>query len=351
MSRRKNADGVLHVAARMAQRLPELAGTLGQDPEALCRRHNLSAALLSNPSASVPLEAILAGLEELLALTHHPSLGLLLAECAHMDVYHTPALILVASECLRAGLQRAFQYQRLWGDGDRFALQNASELGRREHGVVVSFAIPGPRRTGHAILEVCALAETTSAVRMITGRSQEKPLAFGLPSSSDDLQLLAQYFGVEPELGSANAFCIWSDEVMDLPLPTAHALFRGVFERQARSELDSLPPVDDLLARVAAEIRRGLARGHFSLDDSARALGLSARTLERRLDQHGSQYRELVEDVRRDTAQRLLAEQRPIDEVAVLLGYAERASFHRACVRWFGQTPAQLAAHSRSAVD
>jgi AraC-like DNA-binding protein len=344
MSRRSNAGSTLHVAARMARRLPELAGALGQDAEALCRRHGLPAAVLGNPSASVPLDPIVAGLEELLALTRHPSLGLLLAERAQPDVYHTPALILVASECLRDGLQRAFQYQRLWGDGDRFALQDASQLGRSERGLAVSFAIPGPRRPGHAILEVCALAETTSAVRRITGRSQERPLALGLPSSSDDLQTLAQYFGIEPELGVPTAFCVWSEEVMDLPLPTAHALFRAVFERQARTELDGLPSLDNLLARVSAEIRRGLARGHFSLADSARALGLSSRTLERRLIEHGSHYRELLERVRRDTARRLLAEQRPIEEVATLLGYAERASFHRACVRWFGQTPAQLAA-------
>lgn len=328
----------------MARRLPELASTLGQDPDALCRRHNLPPASLDDPHASVPLDAVVAGLEELLELTRHPSLGLLLAERARREVYHTPALILLASECLRAGLQRAFRYQRLWGDGDRFALQTASQLDRAGPGLAVSFAIPGPRRPGHAILEVCALAETAKAVRAVTLRNQETPLAVGLPSSSDDPVALEQYFGIQPALGVPRAFCLWSEEVMDLPLPTAHELFRGVFESQAQAELEALPAADDLLARVSSEIRRGLARGHFALADSARALGLSSRTLERRLVERGSRYRELVDGVRRDAARRLLAERRPIEEVAVLLGYAERASFHRACVRWFGKTPAQLTA-------
>jgi AraC-like DNA-binding protein len=328
----------------MAQRLPELASTLGQDPVALCRRHGLPPALLEDPQASIPLEAVVAGLEELLALTRHPSLGLLLAERGSREVYHTPGLILLASECLRAGLQRAFQYQRLWGDGERFALQSGSQLARAEPGLAVSFAIPGPRRPGYAILEVCALAETARAVRGLTLRNQELPLAVGLPSSSDDPTALEQYFGIRPELGVPRAFCLWSEEVMDVPLHTAHTLFRTVFESQAQAELAALPAVDDLLARVSSEIRRGLVRGHFALADSAQALGLSSRTLERRLVERGSHYRDLVDGIRRDTARRLLSEQRPIDDVAVLLGYAERASFHRACVRWFGQTPAQLVA-------
>lgn len=341
MSVRRNR-GVLHVSARMAKRLPDLASALGQDPAALCRRHGLPPTLSDDAQASVPLDAVAAALEELLELTRHPSLGLLLAERGTREAYHTPALILLASECLRAGLQRAFQYQRLWGDGERFSLQDASELKRSERGLAVSFAIPGPRRPGHAILEVCALAETAMAVRAVTRRDREAPLAAGIPSSSDDLKTLEQFFGIQPELGVPRAFCLWSDEVMNLPLPTAHELFRGIFETQAQAELQAMPAADDLLARVSAEIRRGLARGHFGLADSARALGSSSRTLERRLVERGSHYRELVDGVRRDTARRLLLERRPIDQVALLLGYAERASFHRACVRWFGKTPAQL---------
>jgi AraC-like DNA-binding protein len=300
-------------------------------------------ALLADPNGRVPLEAVLSALEELAALSRHPSLGLLLAQRAKPEVYHTPGLLVVASDCLREGLQRAFRYQRLWGDGDRFSLLDPSQLRRPERGLAVCFAIPGPRRPGHAILEVCALAEAAIGVRMATGRSQEAPLALGFPSTEDDTSALERHFGIRPELGTSRAFCIWSEEVMDLRLRMAHELFRAVFERQAQAELEALPPVEDLLARVSAEIRRGLARGRFTLADSARALGLSSRTLERRLGEHGSHYRELLVRVRRDTARRLLAERRQIEEVAVLLGYAERASFHRACVRWFGRTPAQLA--------
>ena len=103
-----------------------------------------------------------------------------------------------------------------------------------------------------------------------------------------------------------------------------------------------MPPESDLVANVRSEIVRGLARGRFALGDCAEALGTSQRTLERRLAEHGTPYQELVDGVRRGLALRLLKDTRGIEEVALLLGYTERSSFHRACLRWFGKTPLEL---------
>ena len=69
---------------------------------------------------------------------------------------------------------------------------------------------------------------------------------------------------------------------------------------------------------------------------------MSPRTLERRLAAHGERHQDLVESVRRELAVRMLDESQGIEEVALLLGYTERSSFHRAFVRWFGKTPANF---------
>jgi AraC-like DNA-binding protein len=237
-------------------------------------------------------------------------------------------------------LARAFGLQRLWGDGNRFALAEPHALGRGDAGLAVTFRIPSARRIGHGILEVCALAETMAGARALTGRSTEAALALGFPSVSDDVDELTRFFGVVPEIGVERAFVVLSDSLVNARLSSAHALFLSVFERQAREELASLPPEGDLLESVRSQISRGLVRGHFALSNVADALGMSTRTLERRLMEHGERYQELVESVRRDLASRLLDETRSVGEVATLLGYTERSSFHRAFVRWFGKTPA-----------
>jgi AraC-like DNA-binding protein len=75
----------------------------------------------------------------------------------------------------------------------------------------------------------------------------------------------------------------------------------------------------------------------------ARWLGLSSRTLQRRLEEEGIVFRTLVEGVRRRLAVSLLRTSGvSIREIATLLGYPDVRGFHRAFVGWTGQTPAQV---------
>ena len=83
-----------------------------------------------------------------------------------------------------------------------------------------------------------------------------------------------------------------------------------------------------------------LAHGAVTLAEAARALHLSERTLQRRLDEAGTRFTELVDEVRKDMALRYVRDPRlALGEVAYLLGFAEPSPFHRAFRRWTGRTP------------
>jgi AraC-like DNA-binding protein len=72
----------------------------------------------------------------------------------------------------------------------------------------------------------------------------------------------------------------------------------------------------------------------------ARALGLSERTLSRRLDAEGTSFRAILDGLRRQTATALLRDPAlGIAEVAFVLGYSEPTAFHRSFKRWTGMTP------------
>lgn len=279
---------------------------------------------------------MLDGIDTLLERLDPASLGLLFATSAPPDAYHTPALVMLASETLREGFARAFELQRLWGDGDRFGLTALEKAAK------ITFRVPGPRRPAHEPLEVCALAETLLAVRGLTGRAEEVPLELELPSLAGPTGALETFFGRPVVLGKTPAMVAFNNEALDAPIPTAHALYRSIFEKQAIEELATLPEEDDTLARVRAFIGRGLAAGSFGLERCAAAISTSSRTLERRLAERGTTYANEVDTIRRQRAELLLREGRPVDEVAALLGYSERAALHRACVRWYGRTPVQI---------
>lgn len=145
------------------------------------------------------------------------------------------------------------------------------------------------------------------------------------------------------------------------PLRHAHPVTRAVYDAAAWAQpLRSRDPyLHDTLRRLAgplrlegasrtdleralrARLRDALATGKAAPERLARLLGLSERTLQRRLSELGRSFSAIVEDFRREEAAFLLADTRhAVTEVAAKLGYAEQTSFTRAFRRWTGTTPA-----------
>jgi AraC-like DNA-binding protein len=117
-------------------------------------------------------------------------------------------------------------------------------------------------------------------------------------------------------------------------------ILRGVLERHALEMLARLPSTSG----TGLEVRRALATrvvgGDTRIGTIARALAMSTRSLQRKLEAEGSSYQALVDESKRDAAERYLSDSAlPIGEVAYLLGYSEPAAFHRAFKRWTRMTP------------
>jgi len=93
--------------------------------------------------------------------------------------------------------------------------------------------------------------------------------------------------------------------------------------------------------RSRARLRDALTDRGADMHRIARLLGISVRTLQRRLASSGSSWSGVVEAFRRDEAARLLAGPTPLVDVTARLGYREQTSFTRAFRRWTGKTPAQ----------
>jgi len=99
---------------------------------------------------------------------------------------------------------------------------------------------------------------------------------------------------------------------------------------------------NDILATVRVEMMRQLPSGNLTDDSIAQAMHMSTRTLQRRLGDFNYTYRQLLEEVRTELAEKYLADPNySITEIAFLLGFAETSSFSKSYKKWTGQSPSE----------
>jgi AraC-like DNA-binding protein len=154
--------------------------------------------------------------------------------------------------------------------------------------------------------------------------------------------------GVPVETGAPSAALVMDEATWRLPLRGADPYLRGVLQQALAASGLEAPGVSDLEQAIRARLRDALPAGTATPVRVARLLGMSERTLQRRLGESGSSFTALLEAFRRDEAMRLLADtDLALAEVAGRLGYAEQTSFTRAFRRWNEATPAAWRAARR----
>jgi AraC-like DNA-binding protein len=129
-------------------------------------------------------------------------------------------------------------------------------------------------------------------------------------------------------------------------LPLADAVAHRIAVAECERELAALGSTGNVAMRVRNALPNG--DGFRSLEELAKCLHFSARSLKRRLASEGTSYREIVDDLRRQNALLSLADVgTTIEEVGARLGYSDTQSFVRAFRRWTDMTPSAYRAKRR----
>lgn len=100
-----------------------------------------------------------------------------------------------------------------------------------------------------------------------------------------------------------------------------------------------------MVVQLRKAIARALREGEPDIDRISAQLGASARTLQRRLKDDETSFRQELNVVRYELAQSYLRDPRlQLAGVAILLGYSEQSAFNRAFRHWSGRTPREVRA-------
>lgn len=317
----------------------------GQDLAPIFIQHGLSPALLADPEARIAHDRAAALWKLAAQLTGARDLGLQIAEAIRPGQFGAIDHAARTSATLGSGYGRMFRYYRVLHDLARTAM----DLGPRH--VVLSHDLPLPGGAPRAV------SEFVLAAWLVTGRQAtgvdwspvEVRFAHGEPTDTARHQRL---FGAPLRFNHARSELVIDRALMALPLlradpslqPIVEAELQRIHQRvpgESRREPRRESRPDEIVDAVQRLIRDRLCDGEPSLAAIAGQVHVSARTLNRRLADEGTTFRDLLTQVRRSQAQEHLAERRlAIAEIAFLVGFSEASAFHRAFRRWTGVTPA-----------
>lgn len=156
-------------------------------------------------------------------------------------------------------------------------------------------------------------------------------------------------FAVSPEpVGSDGSVVLrFAARWLDEPLPQANPHAFALAEAMCRDLVSPRRSRHGIVEHVRIHVAQRLEDGS-PMEDVAAALGLSQRSLRRRLGEAGTSYRAVLDEVRQSAAEDLLAAGAlRVEDVAHRLGYADATSFGAAYRRWTGRTPRASTASTR----
>ena len=165
---------------------------------------------------------------------------------------------------------------------------------------------------------------------------------FPAPRPPEPVGEHARAFECGIEFGADATQMIVERAVWDTEVATADPGLVALLRSQADEVLQQLAAASGFVDDVRQVVRVRLAERDHSIEQVAAQLGMSARTLQRRLAEEDTSYAAVVDEVRLGTAKQALADPtNSLAEIAFLIGFEEQSSFSRAFKRWTGMSPSE----------
>ncbi|HEX5372815.1 MAG TPA: AraC family transcriptional regulator [Aquabacterium sp.] len=310
----------------------------GHDGLALMSQAGMDVALLADPLARYPSHQSLAFWKRALEATGNPLLGLDVARQIAPGTFHALGYALMASGNLQEMFERLARYFTVVTDAGELRFTREQGGGRLTLTADVRLLTPDVAPAVWCVLDAFMLA-LVGGCRLMHGsglRFLELRLQRPVPQRRAELEAA---FGLAPVYGCEDNALLVDEATLLRPLVHGNAELARWNEEAAGRYLARLGG-DDILSRLRRLLQERLPGGDPTQEELAACLALTPRTLQRKLADAGTSYRELLNDTRHMLALEYLRGGRDsISEIAYLLGFAEVSAFTRAFKRWTGVAP------------
>ncbi|WP_201765471.1 AraC family transcriptional regulator [Pseudomonas sp. ATCC 13867] len=279
-------------------------------------------------------------------LTGDPGFGLKAGALVGPASFNVVSYLLQSAPTLRESIAVVQKYQRLISDGGRLQMIP---------GVHASWLVyhPCQDRLPFSPHQIEAVLAAVVAFAHWNSGSYQPPVK--VQFSQARIGPMAGYHAVfqcPVEFNQAFSGVLIDNALLDAPLPQADAQLARVHQQHAAARLSALSPADALIQELRRWIDSQLHAQLPTRSRAAQALGLSPRTLARRMQQQQLDFSTLLDQARRDAALHAVASSsQALADIGQSLGFAEPSTFWRAFKRWTGVTPAQWRQQATTEAD
>jgi AraC-like DNA-binding protein len=303
----------------------------------LLKRVGLTPEVIADPEERLSVRSQVALLDEAAVALKDDGLGFTLAREFDPRELGLLYYVMASSQTLGNALKRVARYSKITND--------AVVVGYREgNRLIISLSYLGvPRHSDRHQIEFCMFA-VLRLCRVLTGQNLVPQHFWISHHRSGANSEMVRFVGTKVEFGADKDEFALNLNARELPLIHADTHLNDLLLKYCEVALaDRRGDISQLRTRVENAISSLLPHGRVLVEDVAGSLGMSERTLARRLSDEGLNFTEILQQLRRDLAVRYLDDRKlHVSKIAWLLGFHEVSAFTHAFKRWTGKAPSQM---------
>ena len=313
----------------------------GVSASAVLRRAGLSQGYIGQPRVLLKTEEVFAFWRAVGEVSTDPAIGLLLGTETKTERFHLTGIAALASESLGAAVDQMARYKQLTCPEEILQKKDDDEWSIQFRWLLAEELEP-------PVLIECAFSWMLSIARHGTG-TRLSPLRVEFLQPRAHAKTIERHFGCRVVCGAPKNAIVFRTSDAQQRFVTRNAELLAVLAPQFEEELKRDADDENFVERVRLAVQQHLTGRRPNIEDIAGALHISARTLQRRLQDEGSSFQRVLGEARRHLARHYLNNSTlELNEAAYLLGYEDGNSFVRAFRSWEGVPPARWRENQRA---
>ena len=338
LARKEGIGSIPRATGGIARMACARLGEMGKDPAPVLAKAGMTTEEASNPAIRLEVRTQIRLLELAAGELQDELLGFHLARSFDLREIGLLYYVLASSERLEDALRNAERYSRILNEGIRlrFSLQDRAAT------IALDYVNVDRGADRHQIefwlVALVRMCRQVTDTRLAPSQLKMRHFRNGTPAE------FRAFFGSDVEFGADGDAVSFPAQLAALPVAGRDDYLNEMLRRYAEEALaHSSGQRPTLRSKVEETLPALLPHGSAVASQVARRLGMSSRTLSRKLGEEGTSFAEILDQFRAALAKHYLDDESlPVSEIAWLLGYREVSSLTHAFKRWTGRTPRQF---------